>query len=122
MQSDVWKLLHEGGLGSIDFLHIDFLHIFLQNQRHSSTFNGISASYWTESYAQILRFRDVFEEIKQKVSDIFHRGYFPFTALNTFKLDLQLEHGADYTYIAGDMAKCPDLKFCYMKVRIGFLV
>ena len=45
--------------------------------------------------------------------DLFARGHSPSSALNTHKLNLQVEYGAEYFITAADRAICPDLQFCH---------
>ena len=63
--------------------------------------------------ADTLKFQDVTEDCNAKFRGLFEKGHSPASALNTHKLDLQMQFGADYVYEAGDRANCPDLQFCH---------
>ena len=62
--------------------------------------------------ADALKFRDVSHDTIQKFRERFQRGHSLSSALNVYKLDLQMEHGGGYTYEAADRANCQDLNFC----------
>lgn len=57
--------------------------------------------------------RDVSRETVEKFKDLFSKGHSPASALNTHKLDLQLQYDQDYVYEAAYRAKCPDTQFCH---------
>ncbi|XP_038076394.1 uncharacterized protein LOC119744514 [Patiria miniata] len=59
------------------------------------------------------KFRDVSKDVIAKFTELYSKGYSPSSALNTHKLDLQLEHENDYLYVSADRAQCPDLQFCH---------
>jgi hypothetical protein len=63
--------------------------------------------------ADTLKHRDVDEETVEKFKKLFTSGHSPTSALNTHKVDLQMEFGEDYVTAAADRSKCPDLQFCY---------
>ena len=63
--------------------------------------------------ADTLKHRDVSKETIEKFKDLFSKGHSPASALNTHKLDLQLQYDQDYVYEAADRANCPDTQFCH---------
>ena len=63
--------------------------------------------------ADTLKHRDVSEETVTKLRELFSKRHSPTSALNTIKLDLQIEHGDNYVVEAADRSKCPDLQFCF---------
>ncbi|PIK36987.1 hypothetical protein BSL78_26177 [Apostichopus japonicus] len=67
--------------------------------------------------ADTLKFRDVSEATIEIFKNLFSKGHSPSSALNTHKLDLQMEHGADYLYKAADRSICPSLAFCHSLYR-----
>eukprot|EP00057_Strongylocentrotus_purpuratus_P017237 XP_011671711.1 PREDICTED: uncharacterized protein LOC105441859 [Strongylocentrotus purpuratus] len=67
--------------------------------------------------ADTLKHRDVSKETIEKFKDLFSKGHSPASALNTHKLDLQLQYDQDYVYEAADRANCPDTQFCHRLYR-----
>ena len=63
--------------------------------------------------ADSLNKRDVGNDVKEKLTEMFRNGHNASSALSAHKLDLQLVHGDQYPFIAADRALCPDLSFCY---------
>lgn len=64
--------------------------------------------------ADALKERDVSENSKQKILDLFRAGHSPTSALDTYKYDLQEEHSDDeYIKLSADRAICPDVQYCY---------
>ncbi|KAK7088885.1 hypothetical protein V1264_024257 [Littorina saxatilis] len=63
--------------------------------------------------ADFFRHLDVSDATVDKFKDLFSRGHSPASALELHKLDLQLEHGADYLFQAADRSQCPDIFFCH---------
>ncbi|KFM69857.1 hypothetical protein X975_10503, partial [Stegodyphus mimosarum] len=60
-----------------------------------------------------LRFRPVSKDAEEKLLNLFQIGHSPTTALETLKIDLQIEHGSMYSQIISDRYHCPDKSFCY---------
>ena len=63
--------------------------------------------------ADTLNKRDVGNDVKAKLAEMFGNGHSPSSALSAHKLDLHFVHGDQYPFIAADRALCPDLQFCY---------
>ncbi|CAH1116518.1 unnamed protein product [Phaedon cochleariae] len=64
------------------------------------------------SSADILRFRQVSKETKEKLVNLFESGYSPFNALESIKMDIQLKYD-NYHEILADRSLCPDYMYCY---------
>lgn len=63
--------------------------------------------------ADTLKHRDVSEDTIEILKNLYAKGHSPASALNTHKLDMQLQHEKDYVYGAADRANCPDIQFCH---------
>ena len=63
--------------------------------------------------ADTLNKRDVGNDVKAKLAEMFGNGHSPSSALSAHKLDLHLVHGDQYPFIAANRALCPDLQLCY---------
>jgi hypothetical protein len=57
--------------------------------------------------ADALKHRDVGDDVKQKLIQMFQDGYSPSGAHTQLLYDLQMEHGEDYVVIAADRKYCP---------------
>ncbi|XP_063868277.1 uncharacterized protein LOC135104676 [Scylla paramamosain] len=67
--------------------------------------------------ADALKHRDVSEDTIEIFKNLYAKGHSPASALNTHKLDMQLQHEKDYVYEAADRANCPDIQFCHRLYR-----
>ncbi|KAJ8247335.1 hypothetical protein GJAV_G00245120 [Gymnothorax javanicus] len=67
--------------------------------------------------ADALKHRNVSEETVAASKGLYAKGHSPSSALNSFKMDLQTEHGPEYVLKAADRATCPDLQFCHRLYR-----
>jgi hypothetical protein len=69
--------------------------------------------------ADVLRFRPVGEEVKAKLLDMFRKGHSPASALESHKVDIQLEN-EEYEHKLADRKYCPDYGSCYRLYRKEF--
>ncbi|XP_071484474.1 uncharacterized protein [Diadema antillarum] len=68
--------------------------------------------------AGALKYRDVSQETKDTLIDLFHRKYGPTAALEALKYELQVKH-PNYYKVAADRSVCPDIQYCcrlYQKI------
>lgn len=63
--------------------------------------------------ADILKFKDVSLETKNKFLKLFESGHSPYSALEFHRMDLQNNYGDEYYLKAADRSICPDLNWCY---------
>lgn len=63
--------------------------------------------------ADSLRERDVSEETKMKLQELFEKGHSPASALESIKTDMQISEGSNYAFAAADRASCPDTGYCF---------
>jgi hypothetical protein len=62
--------------------------------------------------ADCLRFRKISEEVKDKLLNLFHNGHSASTALESLKIDIQLNND-NYDEILADRKYCPTYDDCY---------
>ena len=60
-----------------------------------------------------LRHRDVGPEARNTITELLKSGHSASSALEVYKLDLQMEHPADYIVRAKDRYHFPDMQWCY---------
>ncbi|KAG1686743.1 hypothetical protein GQR58_008620 [Nymphon striatum] len=63
--------------------------------------------------ANSLKERDVSDEAKQKLQELFQNDHSPSSALEAFKIDLEFSEGENYDIDAADGAHLPDAGYCY---------
>ena len=63
--------------------------------------------------ADALKFRDVSDEAKDTLTNLFKRKYGPTQAVEALKHDLQVKFGEEYHLKAADRAICPDISFAH---------
>ena len=63
--------------------------------------------------ADALKYRDVSEDTKQRLTELFKRKYGPTQAVEMLKYELLLQHKEDYLVKAADRAICPDVQFAH---------
>ena len=63
--------------------------------------------------ADVLKHRDVYDEVAEKFKSLYASGHSPSSALETHKCDLYLEDDIHYTVKAADRFYCPDLQCCF---------
>ena len=63
--------------------------------------------------ADALRRRDVSDDTKAKLIDLFKSGHSPATALDMLKYDLQEDNEDRYAQLSADRSLCPDAQYCY---------
>lgn len=63
--------------------------------------------------AEALRYRDVGDNARVRLTKLFEDGHSPTSALDTLRLDLQEEYGDDYLAAAASTELCPTVGFCY---------
>ena len=68
--------------------------------------------------ANNVRHKDVSEETRKKILDLFESGHSPYSALDVYKMDLKNAYREDYYKVAADRSLCPDLQWCYRFVVI----
>lgn len=68
--------------------------------------------------ADVLRHRDVSEQVKDKFLYLFKLGHTPASALEMHKYDLQMENSDDFEYLIGDRGVVPDLSWCFRCVCV----
>ncbi|KAJ8278540.1 hypothetical protein GJAV_G00088710 [Gymnothorax javanicus] len=66
--------------------------------------------------ADVLRHRDVSDEVKEKFLGMFQMGYSPSAALECHKYDLQIESQDDSIFQSADRALVPDIQWCYSRL------
>ncbi|XP_047109472.1 uncharacterized protein LOC124777956 isoform X2 [Schistocerca piceifrons] len=62
--------------------------------------------------AAALRFRQPSSDVKEKLISLFERGHSPATALESIKVEIQL-NCSDYPLVLADSSRCPDYNFCH---------
>ncbi|XP_049834810.1 uncharacterized protein LOC126278611 isoform X2 [Schistocerca gregaria] len=62
--------------------------------------------------AAALRFRQPSSDVKEKLISLFERGRSPATALESIKVEIQL-NCSDYPLVLADRSRCPDYNFCH---------
>ncbi|XP_049796616.1 uncharacterized protein LOC126213072 [Schistocerca nitens] len=62
--------------------------------------------------AAALRFRQPSSDVKEKLISLFERGHSPATALESIKVEIQL-NCSDYPLVLADRSRCPDYNFCH---------
>ncbi|XP_064648753.1 uncharacterized protein LOC135500965 [Lineus longissimus] len=60
-----------------------------------------------------LRERDVPNEAKQMLLELFQSGRSPSSALEALEIDLEFSEGDNYVFAAADRAQLPDAGYCY---------
>lgn len=63
--------------------------------------------------ADALRFRHPSQELRAVFMEYFSNGHTPTSALECHKMSLQTKHGAEYSKVIVDGAKCPTRKWCF---------
>ena len=63
--------------------------------------------------ADVLRHRPLASTVEKKIHELFYRGYSPATALDTYKLELQIQNPQEYENLSGDGSICPNLSKMY---------
>ena len=64
--------------------------------------------------ADAFRKRDVNDNTKEKLLELFRAGHSPSSALDTLKYDLQSDNtNEEYLRMSADKSICPDLQYCY---------
>ena len=76
-------------------------------------FSNSMGHYHPIEAASALRHRKVGEAARARLLDLFAHFHSPSTALETYKAELQSEHGDDYPFISADRAILPDIDFVY---------
>jgi hypothetical protein len=66
--------------------------------------------------ADVLRFRRVCKEVEAKLLDLFRKGHSPASALESHKVDIQLEN-EEYKHLLADKKYWPDYGSCYRLYR-----
>ncbi|KAK7866240.1 hypothetical protein R5R35_004065 [Gryllus longicercus] len=65
------------------------------------------------NYADVLRFRPVSDETKEKLIFLYDKGYSPVSALKHVKQSLEEENPEKFDQLLADRYHCPDYQFCY---------
>lgn len=60
-----------------------------------------------------LRYRQPSTEVKEKLISLFNKGHSPATALDSIKMEIQLNYPDSYPLVLADRSRCPDYNFCY---------
>lgn len=63
--------------------------------------------------SDVLRFRPVSEEVKEKLVELFHNGHTVATAREVLRIDIQTNHPDTYEELLADRHTCPDYRSCY---------
>ncbi|XP_063957235.1 uncharacterized protein LOC129263695 isoform X1 [Lytechinus pictus] len=63
--------------------------------------------------AEAMRRRDVSEDTRARLLQLYEDGYKPIGALEALKRSLQEDYGSDYAEKSADRSLCPDIQYCY---------